>query len=109
MDNPNKFTLRKKVWRNPGPAGWYFVKIGKREAARIRFVEAAKKVGLGYIRVEAAIGKTTWSTTLFPTKEKEFLLAIKAGVRKAEAIEAGRTVEIEFTLILESDGKRRKS
>jgi hypothetical protein len=45
-------------------------------------------------------GKTAglYPTTLFPTQEKDFLLAIKASVRKSEGIEEGDTLDVAFTL-----------
>jgi len=101
-----KFTLRKKVWRYPGAAGWHFVTLDKALADEIRFVESARKVGLGYVCVKAKVGRTSWNTTLFPTKEKEFLLAIKAAVRKAEGIADGAVIKVEIELVME--GKEGK-
>lgn len=98
------FAISGKLWRYPGPAGWYFITIGKRVAGRIRRVEGARKAGRGYLRISALIGETRWPTTLFPTKEKEFMLAVKAGVRKALGLEAGDTVRVEFQLEMEDFG-----
>jgi hypothetical protein len=104
-----RFTIRKKVWRYPGAAGWYFVTLDKALADEIRFVESVRKVGLGYVCVKARVGRTRWSTTLFPTKEKEFLLAIKAAVRKAEGIGDGDMIEVEFEPELETGRKGGKN
>lgn len=92
------FRIQGKVWRYPGAAGWFFVNTGKEIAADIRFLEDVQKVGWGYVRVTAQVGRTRWDTTLFPTKEKDFLLAVKASVRKAEKIEAGDVIRVEFSL-----------
>lgn len=92
------FRIQGKVWRYPGPAGWYFVNTGPKVAREIRFFEDLQKVGWGYIKVSAQLGGTRWETTLFPTKEKDFLLAIKAAVRKSEGIEEGDVLEVSFTL-----------
>lgn len=92
------FRIQGKVWRYAGPAGWFFVNIGPKVAEEIRFFEDLQKVGWGYIKVSAQVGRTEWETTLFPTKDKDFLLAIKAAVRKAEGIEEGDVLEVSFTL-----------
>jgi hypothetical protein len=93
----NKFIIKEKVWRYPGPAGWFFVKIGKKNSDEVKFV-------WGYVRVEARMGSSCWTTTLFPTKEKGYLLAIKSAIRKSENIDEGDVVTIEFSLILEEAG-----
>jgi hypothetical protein len=100
MGTRNTISISGKVWRYPGPSGWYFVNVGMEESARIRFMEEVPKVGFGFIRIDARTGKSKWSTTLFPTKDKDFLIAIKASVRKAEKIEEGDTVRIDFTFVL---------
>jgi hypothetical protein len=92
------FPIQGKVWRYPGPAGWFFVNTGLKVAEEIRFFEDIRKVGLGYIKVTAQVGGTRWDTTLFPTKEKDFLLAIKAKVRKSEGIEEGQVLKASITL-----------
>jgi hypothetical protein len=98
MPRKRAFRIQGKVWRYPGPAGWYFVNTGPKVAEAIRFFEDLQKVGWGYIKVSAQVGRTRWDTTLFPTKEKDFLLAIKASVRKAEDIAEGEVIEVRFTL-----------
>jgi hypothetical protein len=93
-----KFSIKGKIWRYPGEAGWFFVSLGKKESAQIKWMEGIKKVGLGYVCVQAQVGKTKWKTTLFPTKAGPYLIAIKAIVRKKEALQAGDmvTIKIEF-------------
>jgi hypothetical protein len=97
------FAIRSMVWRYPGDAGWFFVNTGPKVAESIRWFEEVEKVGWGYVKVLARIGETEWATTLFPTKEKDFLLAIKAAVRKAEGIKEGDLIDIRFTLSMPQD------
>ena len=54
------------------------------DAEFIRWVEDKTVIGFWFVRVRATIWNTTWETSIFPTKEKEYLLAIKASVRKKE-------------------------
>jgi Domain of unknown function (DUF1905) len=93
-----KFAIKGKIWRYPGPAGWFFVTLGKKESNQIKWMEGVKKVGLGYVCVNACIGKTKWKTTLFPTKEGPYLIAIKAPIRKKEKLNEGDSVKISLEL-----------
>ena len=80
------------------PASWYFVYLDDQTTAAIRAART-KTVGFQYVPVEASIGETTWRTTLFPTKEGPYLLALKAKVRQTEGIREGQLVTVQLTLI----------
>jgi len=94
----SQFTIKGQVWRYPGPAGWYFVNMKRRDSARIRAMSRVKTVAWGYVRVRAIVGKTTWDTTLFPAKGGIYMIAIKASVRKSENIQPGEVVRIKIAL-----------
>lgn len=95
-----KFTVSGKVWRYPGLGGWHFVYVNKTISQKIKdAVRNKKKVGFQFIRVRAQIGKTSWTTTLFSTKDGPYLLAIKADVRKKESIDDGDKVNATCTLL----------
>jgi hypothetical protein len=47
------------------------------------------------IPVTVQIGRTEWTTSLFP-KDGQYVVAVK--VRKAEALEAGDTVTVRLTV-----------
>jgi len=51
--------------------------------------------GWGVIPVTVRIGKTKWTTSLFP-KDGRYLVPIKASVRKAEKLEKGDTVSVRL-------------
>ncbi len=94
-----KKIFRGKVWKYPGPAGWYFVYASKAIADTLKKRKAMgkeKTVGFGFVPVTARVGKTSWQTTLFPTKEGPYLIAIKADVRKKEGITEGDTVNVSI-------------
>lgn len=98
-----KFTIEGTVLKYPGPGGWYFVEAEREVSEKLKKLSIfeVKKVGWGYIKVTATIGRTTWETTLFPQKgDKPYLIAIKESVRKAEDIAEGDSVRIVCTLIL---------
>jgi hypothetical protein len=91
------FTIQGKVWRYPGPAGWMFIYVDDSQSRMVR-ESKQKRVGFGFVPVQACIGKTCWKTTLFPTKEGPYLLSIKAAVRAKEGIFEGDevSVRVEF-------------
>lgn len=96
----------KKNWEIKGkvvrytvePASWYFIYIDDETTVAIRAART-KTVGFQYVPVEASVGKTTWRTTLFPTKEGPYLLALKAKVRQAEGIREGQSVTVRLKLV----------
>lgn len=98
MKAETSFTVKGKVWQYPGPGGWHFVNLNRRDSARVRQWPLAKTVAWGYVRVKASIGKTAWDTTLFPGKGGIYMIAIKASVRKKENIQEGDVVRIEVVV-----------
>lgn len=93
-------------WTTPeAPASWYFLtldgELGEslRGMALMRRLETGAKHGWGSVKVVATIGKTTWSTSMFPHKESGgYILPVKAAVRKAEGIVPGDVVDVTVAL-----------
>lgn len=94
----SRFRVIGKVWKYPGAAGWFFVSVDKITSARLKAYKG-KRIAWGYIPVSATLGKTEWKTTLFPSKEGPYLLALKAHVRKKELIDEGDRVSISCKII----------
>lgn len=93
------FEVKGKVFR-PGKEAWHFVYVPKALSQRIRDrARGMKGVNMSFIRVKAKIGKTSWNTTLFPTKDGPYLLAIKADVRHKENITEGDVVKVSCNLL----------
>ena len=78
-----KYTIQSPLWKWNGPSAWYFITINGMNA---EIIKARKEPtpGFGQIKVSATIGKTTWQTSIFPNKEGEYLIPIKAAIRKKE-------------------------
>ena len=83
------------VWKSPdAPASWRFITLPADVSKAIRTL-IPKTPGFGSVRVAATIGKTTWSTSLFPSKEQGgFVLPVKADVRKREKVADGDEVKV---------------
>jgi len=94
-----EFTIRGKLWRYPGPGGWHFVTLAKGHAGALKMRPRETKVGWGYVPMRATLGKSTWRTTLFPTKEGKYLLAVKKALRAAEGVADGDTVRARVALV----------
>lgn len=93
------FEVKGKVFR-PGKEAWHFVYVPKALSQRVRDTACGiKGVNMSFIRVQAKIGKTSWKTSLFPTKDGPYLLAIKAEVRHKESIAEGDAVKIDCVLL----------
>ena len=84
-------------WR--GPAPFQFVVIPDEQSAEIEAVKSQVTYGWGVIPVTATIGRTTFTTSLFPRGDL-YLVPIKVAVRRAERIDLGDTVTIHLRLEL---------
>lgn len=82
-------------WR--GPAPFLFVRVPPEQAAEIRDIAKQVTYGWGCIPVEARIGETRFTTSLFP-KDGGYLLPVKVAVQKAEQVGEGDTVSARIEL-----------
>jgi hypothetical protein len=88
---------------NSGSGAWYFVTLPPDSAAEITYFSQAlnggKRAGWGSVQVTVQVGKTVWQTSLFPdSKNKSYVLPIKAAVRKAENIIEGKPVKVRVSM-----------
>lgn len=68
-------------WR--GPAPFYFAVLPVVLCTELHDIAADVSYGWGTVPVRARIGRTEWTTSVFP-KNGGYLLPIKAAVRRAE-------------------------
>ncbi|WP_033073157.1 DUF1905 domain-containing protein [Sphingopyxis sp. MWB1] len=101
------FTVTTRLWRwqsASGPGAWFFLTIDGEAADNIRMAALSgqwleKRRGFGSAKVQACIGATRWSTSLFPHKQSGgWLLPVKAAVRKAEGLAEGAAVTVTVSL-----------
>ena len=87
-------------WQGDGPASWHFVTLPFDVTDEIDEICAEATRGFGSVRVEATIGRTTWTTSVFPSKEQQsFILPVKAPVRRAEGLGDGGTTHVTLRLV----------
>ena len=82
-------------WR--GPAPFYYLPIPNDICEEIKAAAKLLSYGWGVIPVTAAIGKTTFTTSLFP-KDGIYLLPIKNAVRLPEKLELGMKARVKLSL-----------
>ena len=87
------------IWFWRGPAPWHFVTVPEPESAALEAASASVSYGWGMIPVQARIGRTEWTTSLFP-KDGGYVVPVKTGVRRAEGLELGETVTIRLRVEL---------
>ncbi len=93
------------VWTGSNGVGWHFITIDGEPGETISANEAMRRLELGRKRgfrsqkVEARIGDTLWTTSCFPSDDGNWLLPVKAPVRKAEGLVEGDEVQVTLTLI----------
>ncbi|MGW1180386.1 DUF1905 domain-containing protein [Streptomyces drozdowiczii] len=91
------FSSRVIEWR--GPAPYYFAPVPAEQADDIREVAALSSYGWGVVPVEAEIGGTAFTTSLFP-KDGGYLLPLKNAVRAPQDLTAGDDVTVVMTVRL---------
>lgn len=80
-------------WR--GPAPFFFVAVPDAPSGDIKAISAYVTYGWGVIPAKVRIGKTEWTTSLFP-KDGRYLVPLKDAIRKAENLNEGDTVTVRL-------------
>ena len=80
-----------------GPAPWFFVIVPEKHSRAIKAISSLVTYGWGVIPVHVQIGKTEYTTSLFP-KDDRYLVPIKASVRKAENLDKGDKVTVRLEI-----------
>lgn len=93
------WTFTATVWQWQ-EASWWFLTVPEAVSDEVDEVVGDATGGFGSVRVEVAIGTTTWRTSLFPSKEQgAYVLPVKKAVRTAQHLEDGTRAEVCITLV----------
>jgi hypothetical protein len=84
-------------WRGPAPV--FYIELPEEIAAEISAMSKQLTYGWGVIPVEATIGKTTYTTSLFP-KNGGYLLGVKTVVREPEKLKLGDSPNVTLRINL---------
>lgn len=88
-----------EMWFWRGPAPWHFVTVPDQQCGELEAVSAFVTYGWGMIPVAARIGRTEWTTSLFP-KDGQYVVPVKTSVRKAERLTVGDILTVRLTVTL---------
>ncbi|MEI7847825.1 MAG: DUF1905 domain-containing protein [Chloroflexota bacterium] len=81
------------IWYWRGPSPFYFVTVPVEQASSLKAVSGLVTYGWGMIPVEAKIGQTRWTTSLF-AKDGSYVVPIRANVRRVENLDQGDEVTV---------------
>ena len=92
-----ELAFRGEVWFWKGPAPHHFVSVPEESCVALHEIAAAVTYGWGMIPVTVEIGRTRWTTSLFP-KDGGYIVPLKDVVRKAERLSVGDTATVTLTV-----------
>lgn len=84
-----------EIWYWRGPAPWHFVTVPDAGCREIKAVSGVVTYGWGMIPVKVRIGKSVWTTSLWP-KDGRYIVPIKTSIRRAENIDEGDWVTVHL-------------
>ena len=94
---PMKLRFTATLWYWRGPAPFYFVTVPEVERGEITQVASAVTYGWGMVPAGVRIGKTEWTTSLWP-KDGGYIVPIKQWVREAEHLDVNDSVNLELDI-----------
>lgn len=76
---------------------WFFATLPEDLSGEIRELPAPRR-GFGSLRVQARIGLTTWTTSIF-FNGSAFVLPLKKQVRQGQGIAAGDVITVDLDIL----------
>ena len=100
MRKKKNYQFTTKLWEWPNEkASWFFLSVPNEYYEQIKH-SAPQKRGFGSVRIQAAIGQTTWQTSVFPnSRDKIFLLPVKQEIRRAEGFGLDDSVTVKIKIM----------
>ena len=97
MSAPIQFTAQ--LWLYHGKGAWCFVTLPPDSAAQVKFFGVSSKA-FGSVRVDAAVGKSRWRTSLFPdSKSGSYLLSFKAEISRTQSLAIGDNISVSLEVL----------
>lgn len=84
--------------RHSGNASWFFITAPEKAGDKIDDQAPFPRAGFGSVKVEATIGSSTWSTSVFPGSDG-WALPVKQQIRKKEGIDDGDVVTVTLMVV----------
>ncbi len=83
------------IWYWRGPSPFYFVTVPDDLSDALKTISRSVTYGWGMIPVQARIGRSRWTTSLFP-KDGAYIVPLKAAIRRAEGLAEGDVVTVRL-------------
>jgi hypothetical protein len=93
------FEFSGKIFHWRGPAPYLFVAVPPEQSGEIKAISGLVTYGWGVIPVRVRVGRTEWTTSLFP-KDGRYLVPIRMSAQKAENLKEGDIVRIRLEVRL---------
>ena len=101
------FEFSGSVWYWRGPSPYHFLTVPEAQSEALREIAPLVSYGWGMIPVQARIGNTKFTTSLFH-KDGRYILPIKDSVRKAEDADEGAHVEAHIEVKVRAAGEAHR-
>ena len=92
-----EFTFKGELWYWRGPSPFHFISIPDKQSKAIEEIASGVTYGWGAIPVVATIGRTEFTTSIFP-KDGLYIVPIKNVVRLGEKLEVDDVVKVSLTI-----------
>ena len=92
------WTFEAELWVSESSASWVFLSLPPEVGDDVRLL-SGPPAGFGSVRVEVTLGTSTWRTSVFPDKARDYVLPVKSAVRRREGLELGDRVELTLALV----------
>jgi hypothetical protein len=86
-----------RVWEWRGPAPYHFVSVPEDLCDEVRDAAELVSYGWGMVPVSLRLGRTTWTTSLWP-RDGGYVVPLKDKVRRAESVELGDMVTVAMAI-----------
>ena len=98
------FAASLRIWRTETNEQMAFVSIAGETAGAIGAYELLRRLelgrrGFGSVKVEAGIGDSRWSTSVFPQKEGGWFLPVKKAICRAEGLSEDDEIAVRLQLL----------
>jgi Domain of unknown function (DUF1905) len=87
------------LWDARRTDAWVFVSLPVDDSEEIRDLAGGLRRGFGSVRVRATIGTSTWTTSIFPSRQAGYVLPVKRPVRVAQSLDVGDVATVNVELI----------
>ncbi len=99
MTGKIKYEFSAAIWQHSTSGGWHFVSLPLPLAKEIRENLQWQEEGWGRLKATAKIGDNQWATAIwFDTRNKTYLLPLKAEIRKKEKLQSGQNLLVTLWL-----------